>query len=120
MLDVHLPDTAKPLPFDALHVGDLVRVQLDVLAEQGRTEPGLPPTWHFMPAGMQGTLLGFRERAGETFGIIELMLGKKIVMYVREHKLTRVRHAERPMQALGPAEVSRAPTPRRRLPRHRG
>lgn len=71
-------------------VGDTVSVQTDVLAELARHAPGLPPTWLMLPAGTEGKLLGFRDRAGEPYAVIEIKAERKVVMFVREQKLVSV------------------------------
>ncbi|HUS31248.1 MAG TPA: hypothetical protein VMZ53_22210 [Kofleriaceae bacterium] len=85
MLDV-TNDTALPVVF-GLQVGDTVAVQTDVLAELARHAPGLPPTWLMLPAGTEGKLLGYRDRAGEPYALVEIALERKLVMIIREHKL---------------------------------
>ena len=88
MLDV-TKDATAPIVF-GLQVGDSVRVQIDVLSELARHAPGLPPTWLMLPAGTEGKLLGYRDRAGELYAIVELAVDRKLVAFVRESKLVAV------------------------------
>jgi hypothetical protein len=76
-------DAAAPVVFP-LRVGDTVILQVDVLAELARHAPGLPPTWLMLPAGTEGKLLGYRDRAHESFAIIEIALETKLVMFASE------------------------------------
>ena len=77
-----------PLLFSP-YVGDQVRVCADVLAEVGRTAPGLPPSWRFVPAGTTGRMLGWR---GEDRAIIDIDgMEKRLVVFVRTDKVTRAR-----------------------------
>jgi hypothetical protein len=85
MLDV-TKDATAPIVF-GLQVGDTVRVQMDVLAELARHAPGLPPTWLMLPTGTEGKLLGYRDRAGELYAIVEIAVERKLVVFVRETKL---------------------------------
>ena len=85
MLDVTTETT--PLPLVPPSVGDRVAVQNDVLVELARGSAGLPPTWLMLPAGTEGKILGYRDRAGESFAIVEIPVTQKIVVYVREQKL---------------------------------
>lgn len=77
-----------PLLFSP-YVGDQVRVCADVLAEVGRTAPGLPPSWRFVPAGTTGRMLGWR---GEDRAIIDIDgMERRLVVFVRTDKVTRAR-----------------------------
>ena len=88
MLDVTIETT--PLPLVPPSVGDVVAVQHDVLVELVRGAAGLPPTWLMLPAGTEGKILGYRERAGESYAIVEIPADRKLVVYVREQKLALV------------------------------
>lgn len=88
MLDVTIETT--PLLLVAPAVGDVVAVQHDVLVELVRGAAGLPPTWLMLPAGTHGKILGYRDRAGESFAIVEIPVDRKLVVYVREQKLVLV------------------------------
>lgn len=88
MLDVTIETT--PLPLVAPAVGDVVAVQHDVLVELARGSAGLPPTWLMLPAGTEGKILGYRDRAGEAFAIVEIPVDPKLIVYVREQKLVLV------------------------------
>jgi len=105
MLDV-TNDAATPVVFP-LRVGDTVILQVDVLAEQARHAPGLPPTWLMLPAHTEGKLLGYRDRAGESYAIIEISLAPKLVMFVRERNLVTTRREPRaPARGDAPKRVS--------------
>jgi hypothetical protein len=106
MLDVTIDTT--PLPLVGPQVGDAVAVQGDVLAELARTAAGLPPTWLMLPAGTEGKVLGYRERGGESYAIVELEVDRKLIMFVREQKLVRLL-----------AKAAPPPMSRRRPTRHR-
>ena len=88
MLDVTIDTT--PLPLLGPQVGDAVAVQHDVLAELARTAAGLPPTWLMLPAGTQGKVLGYRDRGGESYAIVEIQIDRKLIVFVREQKLVLV------------------------------
>ena len=78
MLEVTTPLTPlTPLTQDdreqyALRVGDPVIVQRDVLAEIGREAAGLPPMWRFLPAGVRGKLIGWRDRDRDSRAIVDV------------------------------------------------
>jgi hypothetical protein len=107
MLDVTTETT--PLPLVAPAVGDAVAVQHDVLVELARGAAGLPPTWLMLPAGTEGTIVGHRDRGGESYAIVEIPVDRRLVVYVREHKLALV------MRKAAPTPTSR----RRPTLRHR-
>ena len=88
MLDVTIETT--PLPLVAPAVGDAVAVQHDVLVELVRSMAGIPPTWLMLPAGTEGKILGYRDRSGESYAIVEIPVDRKLVVYVREQKLLLV------------------------------
>ena len=107
--------TSTPAPFFTVQVGDLVVMQLDVLVELARSAPGLPPTWLTLPAGTEGRVLGYRDRDGESFAVVEVALDRRVIVFVREAKIGLApRGRER-----SPARVRVAPPPRARR-RHRG
>jgi hypothetical protein len=89
LLDAGWIDVAAPPLLYSPKVGDLVVLVAEALLEVARTAPGLPPTWLCLPAGTEGTLLGYRERGGESFAIVEITLARRIVVYVREQRITR-------------------------------
>jgi hypothetical protein len=61
-----------------------------------------------LPAGTEGKVLGYRDRAGEAYAIVEIE--RKVVMFVREQRLACAPRKPAPQQG------------RRRRPgiRHRG
>jgi hypothetical protein len=77
-----------PLLFSPL-VGDQVLMRGDVLAEIARQQPGLPPTWRYLPAGTTGRLLGWR---GESRAIVDIDgTERRLVVFVSVHTVTRAR-----------------------------
>lgn len=102
LLDAGWIEVAAPPLLYSPKVGDLVVLVGEALLEVARTAPGLPPTWICLPAGLEGTLLGYRERGGESFGIVEMQLDRRVVVYVREHKITRgMRSLASPLRRRG-------------------
>jgi len=89
LLDAGWIDMVAPPLLYSPKVGDLVLVVAESLLEVARSTPGLPPTWLCVPAGTEGKLLGYRERGGESFAIVEIALARRVVIYVREQKITR-------------------------------
>ena len=92
MLDLRTPvhgnDVAE-LYGTPLQVGDAVVVQNDALVELARSAPGLPPTWLMLPAGTEGKLVGWRDKAGESFAVVEVRIEPTLVVFVREVRLRR-------------------------------
>ncbi|HSD90681.1 MAG TPA: hypothetical protein VLB44_24320 [Kofleriaceae bacterium] len=89
LLDAGWIDVAAPPLLYSPKVGDHVALVAEALLEVARTAPGLPPTWLCLPAGVEGKLLGYRERGGESFAIVEMAFDRGVVVYVREQRITR-------------------------------
>jgi len=86
-LPIPAPDGEPVSP----RVGDHVRVTGEVLAEVGREAAGLPPMWVAVPAGTNGKVLGWRDRAGEPRAIVELFgMQRRLVVFLSEPRITRV------------------------------
>ena len=114
MLDVTIETT--PLPLVPPSVGDVVAVQHDVLVELARGSAGLPPTWLMLPAGTEGKILGYRDRGGEAFAILEIPVEPTVIVYVREQKLALVPATTRrvPVSVRHAARSQSGHRPRRR------
>lgn len=93
--------TTNTLPMPAgPRVGDHVVVQCDVLAEVGRTAPGLPPTWSFVPEGTRGRLIGWRDRPDDQRAIVDVSGVKyRVVVFVGDGNLRSLPTVERPTRA---------------------
>ena len=85
-------DVDQPLLFSP-RVGDEVLVTHDVLAEVSRTGRNAPSSWRFVEAGSRGKLLGWRGVEDEpSRAVIELHgVERRVVVFVREGKVTRAR-----------------------------
>jgi hypothetical protein len=104
---LHLEE--PPLLYSA-GVGDHVVFARDVLAEVGREAAGLPPTWSLVPAGTRGTVLGWRDREGDSRAIIDLVgVDQRTVVFASERGVTRV---------AAPVATARVVARRRRPSRH--
>ena len=115
MLDVTTEITGHDGDRYAPVVGDRVIAQRDTLVELGRQAAGLPPTWFCVPAGTPGTLVGWRERGGESRAVVALDAGDdRVVMFVSLANLARDPGAPRVrVPALVPVARRRAPRARR-------
>lgn len=101
-------DLDEPPLLYSPRVGDPVVVRRDVLAEIGRELPGLPPTWRFVPAGVRGKLLGWRDRSDDDRAIVAIHeLDRRLIVLVSERHITRAQRL-----------VSRGPAVLRRRRRH--
>jgi hypothetical protein len=82
-------DVDEPPLLFSPRVGDQVLMRGDVLAEIARQQPGLPPTWRYLPAGTTGKLLGWR---GEARAIVDIDgTERRLVVFVSLGAVTRAR-----------------------------